>query len=49
MSKSADFILEFLEIVGNSSEYNKYNWDWNNLPSFEKMWEIVNNNRREKE
>ena len=48
MSESADFILAFLEIVGSNPKYNKNAWDWYNLPPFEKMWEIVNNNRREK-
>ena len=48
MSESADFILDFLEIIGNDSKYNKHNWNWDNLPPFEKMWEIVNNNRRDK-
>ena len=48
MSESADFILDFLEIVGSNPKYNKNDWDWDNLPPFEKMWEIVNNNRREK-
>ena len=40
MSSTADFILDFLEIVGNNEKYNKHQWDWNNLPDFETMMKI---------
>tara|TARA_R100001594_G_scaffold130128_1_gene169060 strand:- start:683 stop:886 length:204 start_codon:yes stop_codon:yes gene_type:complete len=40
MSNMADFILDFLEIVGSDDKYNKHQWDWDNLPDFETMIQI---------
>ena len=48
MGKVSDFVMDFLAVVGDNEEYEKENWDWDNLPTFEKMWEIVNNSRRQK-
>ena len=45
MSKMADFILEFLETIADNSEYHEHQWDWENLPSYDKMWEIVDKHR----
>ena len=47
MSKMADFILEFLETIAEHSEYHKHNWDWDNIPSEKKMWEIIEKHRGE--
>ena len=46
MSSTADFILDFLEIVGNNEKYNKHQWDWDNLPDFETMMQIKRENRK---
>ena len=40
MSSMADFIMDFLEIVGSNEKYNKHEWDWDNLPDFETMIQI---------
>ncbi len=46
MSSMADFIVDFLEIVGNKEEYNKYRWDEDNLPDFETMLRIKQENKK---
>ena len=46
MSSMADFIMDFLEIVGNKEEYNKHHWDEDNLPDFETMLRIKQENRK---
>ena len=46
MSSTADFILDFLEIIGNHEKYNKHQWDWDNLPDFETMMQIKKENRK---
>ena len=48
MSKMAEFVTDFLEIVADHPKYKDKNWDWDNLPTFETMWEIMHNPRREK-
>ncbi len=48
MSKIADFIVDFLTIVEDNPKYTDNDWNWDNLPTFEIMWEIVNKNREEK-
>ena len=40
MSSMADFIMDFLEIVGSNEKYNKHEGDWDNLPDFETMIQI---------
>ena len=47
MSKMADFVMDFLATAGGYEEYDKHNWDWDNLPPLEKMWEIVEKHREE--
>lgn len=47
MGKMSDFVMDFLALVGDHEEYNKHNWDWNNLPTFEKMLEIIDKHREE--
>lgn len=42
MGKVAEYVMDFLALVGEHEEYDKYNWGWDNLPSFEKMVEITN-------
>ena len=49
MSKLADFVLDFLAIVSENPKYKDKGWDWDNLPAFETMWEIVEKDRVEKE
>ena len=46
MSSMADFIMDFLEIVGSKEEYNKHHWDWDNLPDFETMMKIKKEHRK---
>ena len=43
----ADFVMDFLTVVGDHKEYSKENWDWDNLPELEKMWEIIEKHRQE--
>ena len=48
MSKMAEFMMDFLMVVGEHPEYDKYNWGEDNLPPFEKMWEIIETHRGKK-
>ena len=48
MSKMAEFMMDFLMGVGEHPEYDKYNWGEDNLPPFEKMWEIIETHRGKK-
>ena len=48
MSKVSEFVMDFLEVIADRPEYEDKNWDWDNLPTFEIMWEIMHNPRREK-
>ena len=41
MSKMKGFVEDFLFIVQNDDRYKDEDWGWDNLPSIEKMWEIV--------
>tara|TARA_R100001082_G_scaffold106007_2_gene78527 strand:- start:43 stop:195 length:153 start_codon:yes stop_codon:yes gene_type:complete len=45
MSSMAEFITDFLEIVGNKEEYNKYQWSEENLPDFETMLRVKQENK----
>ena len=49
-----DFVMDFLEIVQHKERetYEHKNWDWENLPRIEVMFEVINrhdkkNNRGE--
>ena len=46
MSSMADFIMDFLEIVGSKDKYNENHWDWDNLPDFETMLKIKQENKK---
>ena len=48
MSKVADFVTDFLTLVADNPKYKDKDWNWDNLPTFEIMWEIVSKNREEK-
>ena len=41
MGKMKGFVEDFLFIVQNDDRYKDNDWDWNNLPTLEKMWEII--------
>ena len=45
MGKLSDFVFDFLGVIGDHKQYDKHNWDWDNLPPIEKMWEIVEKHR----
>lgn len=47
MGKMKDFIMDFLDIAGPDTEYDKHHWDMDNLPTFEKMLEIMRKHREE--
>ena len=47
MGKLSDFVFDFLGVIGDHKQYDKHNWDWDNLPPIEKMWEIVEKHRKE--
>ena len=47
MSKVAEFVMDFLTLVADDPEYKDNNWDWDNLPTFETMWEIMHKPIRE--
>ena len=40
-SKMKGFVEDFLFIVQNDDRYKDENWGWDNLPTIEKMCEIV--------
>ena len=44
MGKMNDFVLDFLEIVQHKEKetYEHKEWDWENLPHIEVMWEVIN-------
>ena len=48
MSKIANSIVDFLAVIGDHKEYDKHNWNWDNLPAFDKMWEIMETHRGDK-
>ena len=39
-----DFVMDFLEIVQHKERetYEHKNWDWENLPHIEVMFEVIN-------
>ena len=43
MGKMKDFIFDFLDVANNDlrDKYRKKDWDWDNLPHFEKMVEVI--------
>ena len=43
MGKIKDFIVDFLDVANNDlkDKYGDKDWDWNNLPHFEKMLEVM--------
>ena len=43
MSKTKDYIFDFLDVVNNEmrDEYEKKHWDWDNLPTFEVMSSVM--------
>lgn len=43
MSKIKDFIHDFLDVVNNDlkDKYKEKDWDWDNLPHFEKMVSVM--------
>ena len=41
MGKMKGFVEDFLFIVQNDDRYKDEDWGWNNLPTIEKMWEIM--------
>ena len=41
MGKMKGFVEDFLFIVQNDERYKDKDWNWDNLPTIEKMWEIV--------
>ena len=43
MGKMNDFVLDFLEIVQHKEKetYEHKEWDWENLPPIETMWEVM--------
>ena len=41
MGKMKGFVEDFLFIVQNDDRYKDEDWGLNNLPTIEKMWEIM--------
>ena len=43
MGKMKDFICDFLDIANNDlkDKYRDKDWDWDNLPHFEKMLKVI--------
>ena len=50
MGKIKDFVEDFLHVVNNDlqEKYRDKNWDWSNLPHFEKMVEVLNEGKNKK-
>ena len=45
----ADFVMDFLATVGDNKEYDRHNWGWDNLPTFETMLEIMNKHKEKED
>ena len=45
MGKMKGFVEDFLFIVQNDERYKDKDWNWENLPTIEKMWEIIDFHR----
>ena len=45
-----DFIFDFLDVANNDlrDKYKEKDWDWDNLPHFEKMVEVIKEGKDKK-
>ena len=43
MGRMSDFVMDFLEIVQHKEKetYEHKEWDWDNLPHIEVMYEVI--------
>ena len=50
MGKIKDFIVDFLDVANNDlkDKYGDKDWNWNNLPHFEKMLEVMEEGKERK-
>ena len=50
MGKMKDFIFDFLDVANNDlrDKYRKKDWDWDNLPHFEKMVSVIKEGKDKK-
>ena len=51
MGKMKDFVDDFLHIVNNDMRdtYEHREWDWDNLPEIEVMFEVIRRYEKKKE
>ena len=50
MGKMKSFIEDFLDVVNNEmrDEYEDRDWNWDNLPPVETMYEVLSRGRKKK-